>query len=91
MQQVVISADSHVMEPADLWTGRLDKTWRDQAPQVRKNDGAPGYSFHAPGTSAVAGVGGVGCGAQRRGAARSTSRTPATSRPGPRDGIRPSG
>ena len=62
MQQVVISADSHVMEPADLWTGRLGKQWQDQAPQVRKNDDKPGYSFHAPGLppSTVSGAWGAG-------------------------------
>jgi len=45
----VISADSHVMEPADLWTSRLGASLRDQAPEVRPNEGRPGYSFHAPG------------------------------------------
>jgi predicted TIM-barrel fold metal-dependent hydrolase len=62
MQQVVISADSHVMEPADLWTGRLGQQWQDQAPQVRKNDDKPGYSFHAPGLppSPVSGAWGAG-------------------------------
>jgi len=49
MERVIVSADSHVMEPADLWTDRVDRTLRDIAPQVRKNDNAPGYSFHAPG------------------------------------------
>ncbi len=28
----MISADSHVMEPADLWTTRLDRAYRDRAP-----------------------------------------------------------
>jgi hypothetical protein len=62
VQRVVISADSHVMEPADLWTGRLDKSWGDQAPQVRKNEDRPGYSFHAPGLppSPVSGAWGAG-------------------------------
>ena len=59
---VVISADSHVMEPADLWTGRLPAALRDQAPEVRKNDDRPGYSFHAPGLppSQVSGAWGAG-------------------------------
>src|SRR5580704_19207499 len=50
------------MEPADLWTGRLDKSWGDQAPQVRQNEGRPGYSFHAPGLppSPVSGAWGAG-------------------------------
>jgi predicted TIM-barrel fold metal-dependent hydrolase len=37
------------MEPADLWTGRVDRGLREIAPQVRKNEDRPGYSFHAPG------------------------------------------
>ena len=45
----VISSDSHVMEPADLWLTRLDRNLRDQAPQVVKNEDKPGYSFVAPG------------------------------------------
>lgn len=44
----IISADSHVMEPADLWTSRLPAGLRDQAPEVRPNEDKPGYSFHAP-------------------------------------------
>jgi len=60
--RTVISADSHVMEPSDLWTARLDAGLRDQAPEVRKNPDAPGYSFHAPGLppSKVAGAWGAG-------------------------------
>jgi predicted TIM-barrel fold metal-dependent hydrolase len=59
---VVISADSHVMEPADLWTSRLPSSMRDDAPQVRKNEDRPGYSFHAPGLppSQVSGAWGAG-------------------------------
>ncbi|TMA53346.1 MAG: amidohydrolase [Deltaproteobacteria bacterium] len=45
----VISADSHMMEPADLWVGRLDRKFRDRAPHVVKNEGKPGYAFVAPG------------------------------------------
>jgi predicted TIM-barrel fold metal-dependent hydrolase len=31
----IVSADSHVVEPADLWTTRVDKKFRERAPQVR--------------------------------------------------------
>jgi hypothetical protein len=48
VERVIVSADSHVMEPADLWTERVSADLRDIAPQVRKNEDAPGYSFHAP-------------------------------------------
>ena len=29
-----VSADGHVVEPADLWTTRMDKQFRDRAPRV---------------------------------------------------------
>ncbi len=45
----VISSDSHVMEPADLWVTRLDKRYRDQAPRVVANDDGKGFSFVAAG------------------------------------------
>ena len=34
----VISADSHVVEPANLWETRLDKNFRDQAPKVVRTE-----------------------------------------------------
>ena len=58
----VISADSHMMEPADLWTERLDKKFRDRAPQVVKNEGKPGYSFLAPGINPFPVAGGFASG-----------------------------
>jgi uncharacterized protein len=56
----VISADSHMTEPGDLWVERLDRKFRDDAPRVIKNDkpsGAP-YIFVGPGIHplTVAGV-----------------------------------
>ncbi len=51
MKERVVSSDSHVVEPADLWTARLDRRFRDQAPHVIKNEGRPGYSFVAPGVT----------------------------------------
>ena len=35
----VISADSHVIEPADLWTELIDPKFRDRAPRVEEQDG----------------------------------------------------
>lgn len=29
-----VSADGHVVEPADLWTTRMDKQWRERAPHI---------------------------------------------------------
>jgi predicted TIM-barrel fold metal-dependent hydrolase len=56
----VISADSHMTEPGNLWLERLDSKYRDDAPRVIKNEkpgGAP-YVFVGPGIHplAVAGV-----------------------------------
>ena len=33
----IFSADSHTMEPADLWVQRMDRGFRDRAPRVIKN------------------------------------------------------
>ncbi len=47
-----ISADSHVVEPADFWVSRLDKKFSDQAPRVILKDtgaGTPTYAFRLPG------------------------------------------
>jgi hypothetical protein len=30
----LISADSHINEPADLWTSRVAAKWRDRVPRV---------------------------------------------------------
>lgn len=35
----ILSADSHVIEPADVWTARIDKRFADRAPRVVKNAG----------------------------------------------------
>ena len=43
----IISADSHMIEPPNLWTERLDKKYRDQAPHVEENE--KGSFFVAPG------------------------------------------
>ena len=48
----VISADSHVTEPADLWEQRLDRRLRDRAPRVIENPGAgPRWLFAAEGAT----------------------------------------
>jgi predicted TIM-barrel fold metal-dependent hydrolase len=49
----LISSDSHVVEPPDLWAGRMDRSVRDRAPRVVSEpdadwwiiDGARGNSF----------------------------------------------
>jgi predicted TIM-barrel fold metal-dependent hydrolase len=34
MTPMMLSSDTHLIEPPDLWTTRLDRRWRDEAPHV---------------------------------------------------------
>jgi uncharacterized protein len=43
----ILSADSHVIEPADVWTARIDKRFADRAPRVIKNFGGREGDFFA--------------------------------------------
>jgi len=47
----LISADSHVNEPPDLWVSRVDKAYRERAPQLMVNPpgGKEGAYFHYEG------------------------------------------
>lgn len=56
----VISADSHAMEPADLWTSRLDVKLREKAPRVVET--SKGHLFSAPGVRPFPVAGGFGIG-----------------------------
>jgi predicted TIM-barrel fold metal-dependent hydrolase len=44
----VISADSHMVEPGDLWIERLDNKYRDNAPRVVRREGNTGLAVSAP-------------------------------------------
>lgn len=35
---ILISSDSHIIEPPDLWTERIDRTYRDRAPHVVREE-----------------------------------------------------
>jgi uncharacterized protein len=49
MVSQILSADSHVLEPPDLWTTRMETKFRDQAPHVVKDfDGRKGDFFVCP-------------------------------------------
>src|SRR5262245_63695837 len=37
---LILSSDSHVFEPPDLWTSRIDKAFRHRAPRMQRIDGA---------------------------------------------------
>ena len=39
LPELVLSSDSHVFEPPDLWTTRIDRAFRDRAPRLRRVDG----------------------------------------------------
>jgi len=58
----VVSADSHMMEPADLWQARLDKKFKDRAPKVIENPKKPGLIFVAEGIDPFPVAGGFGAG-----------------------------
>jgi len=63
MDEVIISADSHVFEPVNLWETRLDKKFRERGPRYVPNyQGKPGTWFVCEGAVArsVAGIGAVG-------------------------------
>ena len=46
----LISADSHVSEPPDLWVTRVDKKYRERAPQLMVNPpGKEGAYFYYEG------------------------------------------
>jgi predicted TIM-barrel fold metal-dependent hydrolase len=40
MLPLVLSSDSHVFEPPDLWQTRIDAAFRDRAPRIERIDGA---------------------------------------------------
>lgn len=49
--QPIISSDSHVFEPPDLWTDRVDAKYRDRAPHLVKEE--TGDRFHCDGQDLV--------------------------------------
>ena len=58
----VISADSHMMEPGDLWVDRLDEKFKDRAPRVIKKEGKSNFVFVAPGVPEFPVAGGFAAG-----------------------------
>jgi hypothetical protein len=48
MMTGIVSADSHVMEPGDLWEKRLDRKFRENSPKVGLTDSGV-LLFSAPG------------------------------------------
>src|SRR6202049_4815102 len=58
----VIAADSHMMEPANLWIDRLDHKFQDRAPKVIKTEGKGGFVFVGPGLTPFPVAGGFAAG-----------------------------
>ena len=58
----LISADSHVMEPANFWVEHVDKKFKDQAPRVVAKPDGQGLVFTGPGLSPFPVAGGFGTG-----------------------------
>ena len=60
--KTIISADSHMLEPPDLWAERLDAKYRDKAPRVYWDEAQDGWFFGGGGVtpSRAAGLFGAG-------------------------------
>ena len=58
----IISADSHMLEPPDLWSERLDKPYRDRAPRVYWDENQNGWFFGGEGVPASRAAGLFGAG-----------------------------
>src|SRR5438132_5736210 len=39
LSPLVLSSDSHVFEPPDLWQTRIDRAFRDRAPRIERISG----------------------------------------------------
>lgn len=49
MQEIIISADSHVMEPPDLWAKGVPAPFRDKAPRFPEHKVGEGFQKHPGG------------------------------------------
>lgn len=53
-QEVIVSADSHVMEPPDLWATRVPASMRDKAPRFPEHKVGEGFQKHPGGHDPLA-------------------------------------
>src|SRR5258706_13667745 len=53
--ELIISSDSHVFEPPDLWTTRIDARFRARAPRIERTGGVD--LLVVEGDQPVAGIG----------------------------------
>ena len=54
----VISSDSHVVEPEDLWTTRVEPMFRERAPRIVRDEGGFDYWYCDGRKLMAAGIGG---------------------------------
>ena len=55
VNELVISSDSHVFEPPDLWANRIDRRFKDRAPVMKRVDGVD--NVFVEGDQYLAGIG----------------------------------
>ena len=53
----MISSDSHIIEPPDLWTERIDAPFRERAPQVVRDPESGGDWWHIDGRRSMSFLG----------------------------------
>ena len=63
-EMTIISADSHVMEPPDLWTEHIDPAFADRAPRLVREEN--GDWWHAGGVREISVAAGVMAGVKYR-------------------------
>jgi predicted TIM-barrel fold metal-dependent hydrolase len=52
----LVSADSHVAEPPDLWTTRVDRQYRDRAPRLVSTEHGDAYALEGVAQSSLVGL-----------------------------------
>ncbi|MGH7087841.1 MAG: hypothetical protein ACREFQ_02985, partial [Stellaceae bacterium] len=55
MLPLILSSDSHVFEPPDLWQTRIDRAFRDRAPRIERIAGTDQIVVEAD--QALSGIG----------------------------------
>src|SRR5204863_1280159 len=88
MLPLVLSSDSHVFEPPDLWQTRIDMAFRDRAPRIERIDGADQIVVEAD--QILSGIGLISNAGARFEAPETISAPGALRRRAPRGGTTPS-
>lgn len=59
MEGSFVSADGHVVEPPDLWTGRIEPRFRDHAPRIESLPDGDYYFMHGKRSAPIMGLEGA--------------------------------